>query len=125
MAWVLPVYKWGFVVKFTHHVTDMECVLEEFDFCTRPYSNASVDRAGTRISVASKIPPVKSHFTCLVLSIHHSRNYGVKTRKFHGTGKDPLPVPSTKRYFKPWSLRLPYGTIYGNHGLHINPNTLL
>ena len=22
-------------------------VLEEFDFCTRPYSNASVDRAGT------------------------------------------------------------------------------
>jgi len=25
MAWVLPVCKWGLVVKFMHHVTDMEC----------------------------------------------------------------------------------------------------
>jgi len=44
-------------------------------------------------------------------------------RKFHGRGKDPCPVSSTKRYFKPRSVRLPYGTIFGNHGLHINPNT--
>jgi hypothetical protein len=51
------------------------------------------------------------------------QNYGVKTRKFHGRGKDPLPVSSMKRYFKPRSIRLPYGTIYGNHGLHINPNS--
>ncbi len=27
--------------------------------------------------------------------------------------------------FKPRSVRLPYSTIHGNHGLHINPSTLL
>jgi hypothetical protein len=27
--------------------TNNDRLLEEFDFCTRPYSNASVDRAGT------------------------------------------------------------------------------
>ena len=25
MARVLPIYKWGLVMKFMHHVTDMEC----------------------------------------------------------------------------------------------------
>ncbi len=89
---------------------------------------------GRRIHLASKIPC----YLLSYLSICHSQNYGVKTRKFHGRGKDQLPVYSTKRYFKPRSVCLPYGTIHGNrnmfpfptnkssnsnHGLHINPNS--
>ena len=62
---------------------------------------------GCRIHLASKIP----FYLLSYLSICHLRNYGVKTRKFHGRGKDPLPVSSTKRYFKPRSICLPYGTI--------------
>jgi len=37
---------------------------------------------------------------------------------FHVRGKDPLPVSSPKRYFKPRSVRLPYGTILWKY-----PNT--
>ena len=73
---------------------------------------------GCRIHLASKIPCYLFSY----LSICHSWNYGVKMRKFHGRWKDPLSVSSTKRYFKPRPSRLPYGTIYGNHGLHINNN---
>ncbi len=85
-------------------------MLEEFVFHTHPYSKASVDQAcgqGRRISLASNNPFILA----LVLSIHHLWNYGVKMRKSHRIGKDPLPVASTKRYFKPRSVRLPYGTI--------------
>ncbi len=62
---------------------------------------------GFRIGLGSKIP----FYLLSYLSIRHSRNYGVKTRKFPGRGKDPLPVSSTKRYIKPRSVHLPYGTI--------------
>jgi hypothetical protein len=96
-------------------------VLEVFTFHTRPYSNASVDRAtgqGPRISLASKNP----FLLALVLSIRHSQNYGVKTRKSRGRGKYPLPVSSTKRYFKSRSIRLPYGTIYGNRNMFPFPD---
>ena len=58
------------------------------------------------------VQQVKNPFKlALVLSIWHLQNYGVKTRKSHGRGTDPLPVSSTKRYFKPRSVRLPYSTI--------------
>jgi hypothetical protein len=108
-------------LSFTISKGKLPSMLEEFAFHTRPYSNASVDRAtgqGRRISLASKNP----FLLALVLSIRHSRNYGVKTRKSHGRGKDPLPESSTKRYFKPRSVRLPYGTIYGNRNVFPFPD---
>ncbi len=71
-------------------------VLEEFDFCTRPYSNASVDRSGA---------PNPSGFY-LLSSIYSSfakiwcENYG----ETQWERKNPLPVSSTKRYFKTQSV---------------------
>ena len=62
---------------------------------------------GHWIGLGSKIP----FYLLSYLSTCHSQNYGVKMRKFTGRGKDPLPVSSLKRYFKPRSVCLPYGTI--------------
>jgi len=62
-------------------------------------------RWGRRIGVASKIP------FYLLSSINSSfAKLWCKNEKI---------VSSTKRYFKPRSIRLPYGTMYGNHGLHM------
>ena len=82
-------------------------MLEEFDFVLVLILMLVLIGLGRQIGLGSKIP-----FNLLsYLSIHHSRNYGVKTRKLPGRGKDPLSVSSTKRYFEPRSVHLPYGTI--------------
>ena len=83
------------------------CLLEEFVFILVLILTLVSIRLGHRIGLASKIP----FYLVSYLSIRHPKNYGVKTRKFPGRGKHQHPVSSTKRYFKPRSIWLLYGTI--------------
>ena len=82
-------------------------LLEEFVFVLVLILTLVLIGLGRRIGLGSKI----LFYLLSYLFICHLQNYGLKTRKFPGRGKDPLPVSLTKRYFKPRSIRLSYGTI--------------
>jgi hypothetical protein len=123
-------------------------VMEEFDFVLVLILTLVLTGRGRRIRLASKIP----FYLLSYLSICHLQNYGVKARKFYGREKDPLPVSSTKKILQAtvrlstvqyhvWKQKhvsvfisttdgnrnmFPFPTNESsNHGLYINPNTLL